>query len=272
MATALTVVIEPTAGAPLPRLTEAWHNRELLYFLTLRDVKVRYAQTVLGWLWAIAQPVGMTLVFTLAFSRLGKVQTDGVKYPVFAFVGLTFWTFFSRAVQGASESLVTNTPLITKTACPRLLLPLSAITSALFDLVIALAMMFIVLLIYGQSLNWRLVFFPAVILLGVTLAVGLGVILTSVNVRHRDVRNALPFAMQLLLFLSPIAYSLSSLAGSFIWINPLVGIVEAFRWSVIGTPAPTMIALLWAIGISIVLLVGGLVYFARVARDFADVA
>jgi lipopolysaccharide transport system permease protein len=172
----------------------------------------------------------------------------------------------------ATDSLVANTPLLTKTACPRLLMPLSAIASALFDLVIALGMMFVVLALYGQPVSWRLVFLPGVILLGVTLATGIGIILTSVNIRHRDVRNGLPFAMQLLLFLSPIAYSLGSFGGSVITLNPLVGIVEAFRWSVIGTPAPTMLALFMAVAVAVVLLAGALVYFARVARDFADVA
>jgi lipopolysaccharide transport system permease protein len=270
-----TTVIESTAGAVGPRLREAWQNRELLYFLTLREVKVRYAQTILGWLWAIVQPLGMTLVFTFAFSKLGKVETDGVKYPVFAFVGLAFWTFFSRAVVAAADSLVTNAPLLTKTSCPRLLMPLSAITSAIFDLLIAMGVMFAVVLAYGESLTWRLAVAPAVLLLGVALATGLGVALAGVNVRHRDVRNALPFAMQLLLFVSPIAYSLGTLGRggiTLVSLNPLVGVVEAFRWSIIGTPAPQSGTLALSIGITVVLLAVSLTYFARVARDFADVA
>jgi lipopolysaccharide transport system permease protein len=273
--TAPTVTIEPTAGHVLPRLREAWTARELLYFLTLRDCKVRYAQTVLGWLWAIVQPLGMTLVFTLAFRKLGNVKTDGVVYPLFALAGLSLWTFFQRAVVTGADSLVTNAPLLTKTACPRLLLPFSAVASAIVDLLVAMALLFVITLLYGHALSWRLVILPAVVVLTVALATGIAVTLSAINVRRRDVRNALPFGMQLLLFLSPIAYSLSTLgqpAETILALNPLVGIVEAFRWAVLATPPPSLLAMGLSIAITLTLLAAGTAYFARVARDFADVA
>ena len=268
-------LIRPTSGAPWARVAEAWHNRELLYFLTLRDVKVRYAQTILGWLWAIVQPIGMTLVFALAFSKVGDVSTEGVSYPVFALIGLTFWVFFQRAVTMAADSLVTNGPLLTKTSCPRLLMPISAVVSALFDLAIGMVVMFVVVFAYGEDVTWRVALLPAITLWGVVLAAGIGILLSGINVRHRDVRNGLPFALQLLLFLSPIAYSLGALGNgglTLIAFNPLVGLVEAFRWSVIGTPGPETFPLLWSIGVTVVLPFIALMYFSRVAREFADVA
>ncbi|MFN8202234.1 MAG: ABC transporter permease [Solirubrobacteraceae bacterium] len=274
--TASTVTtIRATSGRPWPRIEEAWKNRELLYFLALRDIKVRYAQTILGWLWTVVQPLGMTLVFTLAFSKIGNVQTEGVPYPVFALIGLSFWTFFQRGVSTSADSLVTNAALLTKTSCPRLLMPASAIASALFDLLIALVVMLVVVFAWGEQISWRLLVMPAIVLWGIALATGLGVLLAAINVHHRDVRNALPFALQLLLFLSPIAYSIGTLGNSgvtLLALNPLVGLVEAFRWSVIATPAPQTFPLVYSIVLSVVLLGAALVYFSRVAREFADVA
>jgi lipopolysaccharide transport system permease protein len=268
-------VIKPTAGAIAPRVREAWHNPELLWFLTLRDVKVRYAQTVLGWLWAVLQPVGLMLVFLFAFRTLGNVKTDGVPYPLFAFSGLAFWTFFSRAVLAGADSLVLNQPLVTKTAAPRLLMPLAAVTAALVDLAITMTLLLILVLAYGEPLRWQLVFLPAVVLLGILLAAGLGVLLAGINVRWRDVRNGMPFAIQLVLFMCPVAYSLQTLgvtARTIVGFNPLVGIVEAFRWCWVGTPAPTATSLAISVGATVVICLLGLRSFSRVAREFADVA
>jgi ABC-type polysaccharide/polyol phosphate export permease len=268
-------VIEPTRGAVLPRVREAWRARELLWFLTLRDLKVRYAQTVLGWLWALVQPLGMTLVFTFAFSKLGDVDTEGVPYPLFVLAGLAFWTFFQRAVSTGADSLVLNAALVTKTSAPRLLLPLSAIASAFVDLIIAVALFLVVAVLYGESFGPQLVLALPALALGALLATGLAVGLSAVNVRRRDIRNGLPFALQLLLFLSPIAYSLGEVGDAgltLLALNPLVGIIEAFRWAVLDTPAPGAWTMASAVGITAGLLVVGAMYFSRVARDFADVA
>lgn len=268
-------VVEPTGGAIVPRVKESWRDRELLYFLAARDVKVRYAQTLLGWFWAVLQPLGLMLVFLFAFRTLGNVQTDGVPYVLFAFAGLAFWTFFSRAVGAAADSLVLNAPLLTKTAAARLLMPLAAIAAALVDLAITMVLLVVFVAIYGHPLTWRLALLPAVVALGLLLVSGLGILLSAINVRYRDIRNALPFAIQLLLFISPIGYSLSTLSDKAIRvlsINPLVGIIEAWRWCWLGTPAPSAWALGWAIAVPFVLMAVGLRYFSRVSRDFADVA
>lgn len=273
--TPVVVVIEPTGGAVWPRLREAWGNRELLWFLTLRDIKARYVQTALGWFWTIFQPLGLMLVFLFAFHRLGNVQTDGVPYPVFALTGLAFWTYFQRAVSEGSQSLVLNAPLLTKTACPRLLMPLSTAAAPLVDLVAAYGLAVAFTLGYGIAPTWRWLLFPIPITVGIVFAAGLGIFLSAVNVRYRDVRNALPFLIQFLLFLSPFAYSLSDVQGTaklLISINPLVGIVEGIRWSLLGTPAPSGAAIAFALGVTALVLVVGLKYFSRFARDFADVA
>jgi lipopolysaccharide transport system permease protein len=269
------VVIQPTGGAVWPRLREAWENRELLLFLTLRDIKARYVQTMLGWLWTVFQPLGLMLVFTFVFRRLGHVKADGVAYPVFALAGLALWTYFQRAVSEGSQSLVLNAPLLTKTSCPRLLMPLSAVAAPLVDLVAAFALVVVFIFSYGIAPTWRWLAFPVPIALGIVLAAGLAVFLSAINVRYRDVRNALPFLVQFLLFLSPFAYSLSSVHGTtklLVSLNPLVGIVEAIRWSLLGTPAPSAVAVGFSVGVTAALLVLGLRYFSRFARDFADVA
>jgi ABC-type polysaccharide/polyol phosphate export permease len=269
------VVIEPTGGAVWPRLREAWEHRELLFFLTLRDIKARYVQTVLGWFWTVFQPLGLMLVFLFAFHRLGDVKTDGIAYPVFALTGLAFWTYFQRAVSEGSQSLVLNAPLLTKTSCPRLLMPLSAVAAPLVDLVTAYGLVLVFVFAYGINPTWRWIAFPLPLLLGVALAAGLGIFLSAVNVRYRDVRNALPFLIQFLLFMSPFAYSLSGVDGTtklLVSINPLVGIVEGIRWSLVATPPPSGAAIGFSCGITLFLLVLGLKYFSRFARDFADVA
>jgi ABC-type polysaccharide/polyol phosphate export permease len=269
------VVIQPTGGAVWPRLREAWENRELLLFLTLRDIKARYVQTALGWFWTVFQPLGLMLVFTFAFHRLGDVESDGVAYPVFALTGLAFWTYFQRAVTEGSQSLVLNAPLLTKTSCPRLLMPLSAVAAPFVDLVTSYAVAIAFVLVYGIEPTWRWLVLPLPIALGIALTAGLGILLSALNVRYRDIRNALPFLIQFLLFISPFAYSLSSVHGTgelIVSINPLVGIVEGIRWSLLDTPAPSAVAIGFSCAITALLLACGLRYFSRFARDFADVA
>jgi lipopolysaccharide transport system permease protein len=268
-----TVILEPTRGRVMPRLTESWHNRELLWYLTLRDVKVRYTQTLLGWAWALIQPIGLMLVFMFAFSRLGDVDTDGVPYPLFAITGLAFWTFFSRGLTQAADSLIVNQALLTKTSCPRLLLPLSGITSALFDLLLTIPLALVFVAAYGEGLSWHIALLPAVVFWGVLLAIGAGVILAGVNVRYRDVRNAMTFATMLVMFVSPVAFSFTGLAGTELVIaslNPVVGIVETFRWCLLDVPGPPAVSMWLSLGVTALLLAGGLTYYSRVARDFAD--
>jgi lipopolysaccharide transport system permease protein len=268
-------VIMPTTGWVAPRLREAWEHRDLAWFFALRDLKVKYAQTALGALWTIFQPIALTLVFTLAFRKLGNVKTGDIPYPLFVLSGLVFWTFFSRVVSLGSDSLVANAPLLTKTSCPRLLMPFFPILSALFDFGITLLLVLVLATGYGVYPTWRMLLLPVFLLIGCALSLGMTLTLSAVNVRYRDVRNALPFLLQALLFLSPIAYPLTRLGPRWeriLSLNPLVGIINGFRWSLLAATPPTFSSIAIASAISTVLLIFGLAYFSRVERVFADVA
>jgi lipopolysaccharide transport system permease protein len=269
-------VIRPASGWSAPRFRDAWRERELLYYFAARDVKVRYAQTMLGTFWAFFQPIGMMLVFTFAFRKLGRVQTDGVPYPIFVFAGLTFWTFFSRAVLSGADSLVSNAALLTKTSLPRLLLPVAAIVSALFDFAVTFVLLLGFASFYGYYPTWRLALIPFVMAVGIAIAVGLSLLLCALNVQRRDVRNMLPMFVQLLLFASPVVYSLYTLgvawASLMSALNPLVGVVEGFRWAIMETGPHSHIAIFSSLGYAVVLVIVGLIYFGRVERRFADVA
>jgi lipopolysaccharide transport system permease protein len=266
-------VIEPAKGWGIPRLRDLWERRELLLYFFARDVKVRYAQTAFGAVWAFFQPIGMMLVFTFAFHKLGHVYTEQIPYPVYAFVGLTFWTFFSRAVLSGSDSLAANATILTKTALPRVLLPTAAVLSALFDFIVTFVLMLIFVAFFGYYPTWRLAFVPVCMVVGITLALGAALLLSAINVRYRDVRNVLPLFVQLLLFATPIVYTLSTLGvtwNAVLSVNPLVGIVQGFRWSVVGSGPPAHVAIESSLAGTAIILAVGLVYFARAERMFAD--
>jgi lipopolysaccharide transport system permease protein len=263
-----TILVEARDGFRLPNLRELWYYRELVYFLAWRDVKVRYAQTVLGAAWTLFQPLALMLVFTFAFHRLGSIETGGVPYPVFALSGLVFWTFFSRAIVQGSDSLVANSPLLTKTYCPRLLIPIAVIASGIIDLVLSLALFIGFAALYGYYPTWRLLLAPPVFFLGFFFATGIVLLLSAANVKFRDIRYGLPFLVQLWLFLSPIAYPL---ANPLFGLNPLVGIIDAFRWTLIATPVSTG-DLLFSLASTIAILGIGFAYFSHVERNFADIA
>lgn len=263
-----TVLVKARQGFRLPNLRELWYYRELVYFLAWRDIKVRYAQTVLGGAWTLFQPLALMLVFTFAFRKLGKIETADVAYPVFALAGLVFWTFFSRAVVQGSDSLVANTALLTKIYCPRVLIPIAVIVSGLVDFVLSLILFIGIASAYGYYPTWRLSLVLPLLLLGFAFATGVTLFLSAVNVRFRDIRYGLPFLVQLWLFLSPIAYPLDN---PFFALNPLTGIIDAFRWSLVGTPFSHW-DLLVAGGATVVMLGVGVAYFSRVERTFADFA
>lgn len=267
-------LIRPGRTWSLGPFREVWEYRELLYFLVWRDVKVRYKQTFIGAGWAVAQPLLLMVVFTIFLGKLAHVQSDGVPYPIFAFAALIPWMLFSQALGAASNSLVNNTGLISKVYFPRLLLPLGAAASYLLDLVIASAVLVVMMAIYHVAPSGRVILVPILAVLAFVAASGVGIWLAAVNVRYRDVRYAAPFLIQLWLFASPVAYPLSIVPQQ--WqtvysLNPMVGVVEGFRWALldIGTfPAgPLAISAL----VSIVALAAALVYFQRVERAFADV-
>jgi lipopolysaccharide transport system permease protein len=267
------VVIEATTGPLPPRLGELWAYRELFGFLIWRDIKVRYAQTALGAAWMVFQPLAMLLVYTFAFSHLARVAIPGIPYPVFALAGLTLWIFVSRGVIIGSESLVTNMQLVTKTACPRVLIPLAAVVSVFVDFVVAFCLYLVISALYGFYPTWRYLLLPVIVLIAFILAIGLSLLFSATSVRYRDVGQVLPFLVQLWFFLSPIAYLLQTPGHSWETIvqalNPMVGLILALRWVLLGTPQPHGIFLA-AVVVSVACFVFGVVRFAHAERTIAD--
>jgi lipopolysaccharide transport system permease protein len=267
------ILIRPTEGSVTPRLLEVWRYRELFVFLVWRDIKVRYAQTALGAALMVFQPLALMLVYTFAFSHLAKVNIPGIPYPLFALAGLTLWIFVSRGVMLGAESLISNITIVTRTSSPRIIIPLASVVSVLVDFVIALGLFLVISGLYGRAPSWHIVFVPPLLFVAFTLTLGIALFLSATNVKYRDVGQALPFIVQLWFFLSPVAYLLQTPGHS--WetviqaLNPLVGLILAFRWALLDAPAPHGVFLV-ALAVSIFLLVAGLVHFARLERTLAD--
>lgn len=267
-------IIEPRRGWVPLDLRELWRYRDLLAFLTWRDVKVRYRQTLLGALWALIQPLGTMVVFSVFFGLLARVPSDGVPYPLFAYAGLLPWMFFANALNQSANSLVGSQNLISKVWFPRLVIPLSATLSGLIDLVIGLAALGLLLVWYGQVPTLAVVALPGFALLALVTSLATGLWLSALNVEYRDVRYTLPFLTQLWMFATPVAYPASLVPPG--WrtlygLNPMVGVVEGFRWALVGTPRPDGGLLSASAVATALLLVGGLVCFKRMERRFADV-
>ena len=267
-------VIEPARGRAPLHARELWRFRELVYFLAWRDIKVRYRQTVLGIAWAVLQPVLLMLVFTGIFSRLARVPSEGVPYPLFAFTALVPWTLFSTALAQSSASVVASQNLIRKVYFPRLAIPVSTMLSALVDFGLALVVLLAMVAWYGVPLTSRVLWLPPLILLALAAALGIGLWLSALNVQYRDVQYVIPFLTQLWLFATPIAYPSSLVHAPWrdvLALNPLAGVVEGFRWALLGTGrAPGgMIAI--SAAATLLILGGGVLYFLRVERTFADV-
>jgi lipopolysaccharide transport system permease protein len=267
------VVIEPSRGWAALRLGELWSHRELLYFLVWRDLKVRYKQTVIGAAWALVQPVFTMLVFTLFFGRLAGVPSDGVPYALFSLAGLVPWTFFSNALMQSSNSLVSSASLISKVYFPRLVIPIASSLSGLLDFAISFALLIVLTLVHGPGPTPHVLWLPALLALALVTALGVGFWLSALNVQYRDVRHAIPFLTQLWMFATPIAYP-SSLLGepwrTLYGLNPMVGVVEGFRWALLGTSPPGPLFALSAAA-ALLLLGTGALYFRRMERTFADV-
>jgi lipopolysaccharide transport system permease protein len=268
------ITIRPPKGwAPLD-LREFAGAHELLYFLVLRSLKLRYKQTVLGAAWAVLQPLLTMAVFTVIFGRLARLSSDGLPYPVFALAALVPWTYFGNALTQASNSLVDQHQLLTKVYFPRLLLPLAAVVAGLVELAISFVMLLVVLAWYGITPSVRLLVAPALALLAAACAFAPGIWLAALNVRYRDVRYVIPFLVQLWLFATPVAYSSSLIPDR--WrllygLNPMAGVVDGFRWMVAPTAHAPGIGLAVSIATVAVLLTGGLYFFRRMERTFADV-
>lgn len=267
-------VLRPSRGWGSPGLRELWEHRELLYFLVWRDVKVRYKQTVLGAAWAILQPVATMVVFSLFFGRLAKVPSDGVPYPVFSLAGLVPWTFFSQGLVQSANSLVGSQNLLTKVYFPRLAIPTAAVLSGGVDLALSLPVLLAVMRFYGLVPTARILWVLLLLTLAFAAAVGAGLWLSALNVQYRDVRYVLPFLVQLWLLATPIAYP-SRLLGepwrTLYGLNPMAGVVEGFRWALLGTGGPPGPLIAVSAASALALLASGLFYFRRMERTFADV-
>jgi lipopolysaccharide transport system permease protein len=269
-----TVIIRPSSGRVVARLGEVWRYRELLYFFVWRDVKVRYKQTVLGAAWAILQPFFTMVVFSIFFGRLANIPSDGIPYPVFSYTALLPWTYFANSLAACSDSLVGAQNLITRAYFPRLLLPLSSVVGGLVDLGIAFVVLVGMIVAYGIAMTWAVVLLPAFVLLALGTALGVGMLLAALNVKYRDVRYVLPFLTQLWLFATPVAYPISIVPEQWRWLygmNPMVGVVEGFRWALTGTSSPSVVAIATSVAVVVVSLLAGSIYFSRAERTFADV-
>ena len=266
--------IERSRGWVALQLKELWAYRELLYFLIWRDVKVRYKQTALGVSWAIIQPVFTMVVFSLFFGRLAKMPSDGIPYPLFSYAALVPWTFFSHGLTLASNSLVGSANLIKKVYFPRLAIPIASVTTGVIDFSIAFIVLLGMMIYYGIAPTVNVIWLPCLFVITFITSLGVSLWLSALNVQFRDVRYMIPFLTQLWLFATPIAYPSSLLSEP--WrtlysLNPMVGVVEGFRWALLGTetaPGPILIVSSLA---ALALLVGGAFYFRRLEKTFADV-
>ncbi|MGA2134361.1 MAG: ABC transporter permease [Bryobacteraceae bacterium] len=268
------LILRPSKGFLRLDLQALWEYRELLYFLVWRDIKVRYKQTALGAAWAILQPVMTMLVFSVFFGRLAKVPSDGVPYPVFAYVALLPWQLFAFALTESSNSLVASQNLITKVYFPRLVIPIASVLAGLVDFGISFLVLLVMMLYYGIVPTAAVALLPLFLLLAVVTALAVGLWLSALNVKYRDVRYTIPFLTQFWMFATPVAYP-SSLVPARLrplyGLNPMAGVVEGFRWALLGkthAPGPLLWVSVAAVG---VLLIGGLRYFRKTESTFADV-
>ena len=269
-----TFYIRPASNWSSIGLKELWEYRELLYFLVWRDVKVRYKQTALGAAWAIIQPLTIMVIFSLFFGYLARVPSDGIPYPVFTFCALLPWQLFAHALTESSNSLVANERLITKVYFPRLVVPIAAVLGGMVDFAIAFGILLLMMLAYGIVPTWAIVALPGFILLAIMTALGVGLWLSALNVQYRDVRYTIGFLIQVWLFATPVAYSSSIVPER--WrplygLNPMAGVVEGFRWALLGKSRPPGALLAVSVVVVMLILLGGLYYFRRMEQEFADI-
>jgi len=269
----MTTIIRPKKPLSWGDFTELWAQKELLYFFTWRDLKIRYKQTVLGVLWALFQPFVTMVVFTIFFGTFGKIPSDNIPYPVFVFSGLLLWQLFSATLLQASNSLVSQESLLTKVYFPRLILPLSSLFSNLVDFAVASFILVCLMVYYGFVPSFfSILLVPLLVLITCIFAVGLGLFLASLNVKYRDVKYILPFFVQLLLFVTPVIYP-PSILGSYSWIlalNPMTGVIKAMRAVLLGGQPINWMLLLLSAGTAIAIFLIGLLYFKKSERRFAD--
>jgi len=267
------ILIEPTQGWVSLKLHELWEYRELLYFLVWRDVKVRYKQTVLGAAWAVIQPFMAMVVFSIFFGKLAKMPSDGIPYPLFAYAALVPWSFFANGLSQSSNSLVGSAHLITKVYFPRLVVPISSVISGIVDFVLAFVVLLGMMFYFGVLPTLNVIWLPFLLALAFVTALGVGMWFSALNVEFRDVRYVVPFLTQFWMFATPIVYPSSLLSEpwrTLYGINPMVGVVEGFRWALLGVQtAPGPIVIVSSLA-SLVILMGGAFYFRRMEKTFAD--
>lgn len=265
---------EPSKGWALPKLRELWEYRELLFFFVWRDIKVRYRQTVMGALWAIIQPFFTMVIFSLFFGRLAKIPSDGLPYPVFSYAALVPWTFFATALNQASNSLVVSANMVKKIYFPRLSLPIATVLASVVDFVLAFIVLLGMMLFYGLAPTINVLWLPLFLLLALVTSLGVSLWLSAMNVQFRDVHYTIPFLTQAWLFVTPIAYPSSLLPEpwrTLYGLNPMAGVVEGFRWALLGTdtaPGPMTVV---SAAVALILLISGAFYFRRMEQGFADV-
>lgn len=267
-------IIQPSNGWQLIDFNELWRYKDLLYFLTIRGIKAKYAQSVLGVGWAIIQPLFTTLVFTVVFGGLAKVDSDGMPYILFSYLALWPWNYFSGTLTDSANSLVSNANMITKVYFPRLILPLSAIFSKLLDFLISFVVLLVLLIYFKVSPSWGLLFLPVLLLQLILTSLGIGMILSAMAVQYRDVKYALTFIVQLLLYAAPVVYSTTAVPDQYqTWfaLNPMVGVIEGIRAGFLNRAMPWEWIWPGAL-VALILFVFGLFYFRRMERIFADVA
>jgi len=274
------LLIKPGRGWASLNLKEVWAYREMLYFLIWRDVKVRYKQTALGAAWAILQPLLTMIVFTIFFGRLAKVGSDGLPYPIFSYTGLLPWTFFAHGLTQSSSSVIGGANLLRKVYFPRLIIPASPVLGGLVDFGIAFLVLIGMMAYYGIWPGAAVVLLPFLLLLAIVTALGVGMWLSALNVEYRDFRYVVPFLVQMWLFVTPVIYPASRVAAKLAqhglpaWLyglNPMSGVVEGFRWALLGSGSPPGPILAVSAAVSLVLLVSGAFYFRRMERTFADI-
>ncbi len=265
--------IEPSRGRLSLKLKDMWEYRELLYFLVWRDIKVRYKQTLLGAAWAILQPFMTMVIFTVVFGRLAKIPSDGIPYPVFVYAALVPWTFFANGLTQSSNSLVGNANLITKVYFPRLIIPVSSVLSGFLDFLFSFAVLLGMMIYYKMPPSLNMVWLPLLLMLAWAVSLGVGLWLSALNVKYRDVRYLVPFLIQSWLFATPVAYPSSLLSEpwrTIYGLNPMVGVVEGFRWVLCGTTNVSLPLMLSSSLVAVTLLVTGAFYFRQMEKSFAD--
>lgn len=268
------VVIEPSRGLFNFNVKALWDYRELLYFLAWRDLKARYAQTVMGLAWAVVQPLFMMVVFTIIFDKIGQFPSDGIPYPLFAYAALVPWTYFAKSLDRSGFSVVAESNLVTKIYFPRLIIPLSATLGGLLDFMIAFLLLLAMMIWFGVLPTWKLVVVPLYLLLTIMASLAVSLWFSALFVKYRDISAVIPLMIQVWMFASPIVYPVSMIPQE--WqklysINPMVGVIHGFRWALLGTPAQDPAMLVLNVLTIAVFLLFGMAYFNRMANTFADV-